>query len=142
MRLPENVEADVGGRLKYVIADEACVERAMHGCRRDVRRMGFSESIVAMVATALIELARNMLYHAGGGTITIGETCDGARRGIELVASDHGPGIADVALAMQDHFSTRGTLGIGLPAVKRMMDSVEIESVVGQGTTVRACKWL
>jgi len=128
--------------LQCAITQEADVELAMRRCRRSARQLGFSESIVFMVSTALVELARNMLYHAGGGTVTVKACSQASRRGIELIASDHGQGIADVGLAMQDHFSTRGTLGIGLPAVKRMMDSIEIESVVGQGTTVRACKWL
>jgi len=142
VKLPSAGEAEAGGRLEYAIAQEEDVENAMRGCRRYARMMGFSESMVFMVATALVELARNMLYHAGGGAITVASRYSGERRGIELVASDHGPGIVDVTLAMQDHFSTRGTLGIGLPAVKRMMDSIDIETVVGQGTTVRACKWL
>jgi len=142
MSQQDRCEANASGRLAYAIVQEADVENAMCGCRRCARQLGFSESVVFMVATALVELARNMLYHAGGGTMTINECSRASRWGIELVAIDHGPGISDVALAMQDHFSTRGTLGIGLPAVKRMMDSMDIETVVGQGTTVRACKWL
>ena len=66
----------------------------------------------------------------------------GGNRGIEIVAEDAGPGIADVKQAMQDRFSSSGTLGLGLPGVKRMMDEFELESQLGQGTRVRVRKWL
>lgn len=65
----------------------------------------------------------------------------GAVRGIEIVAEDNGPGIADISSALRDHFSSSGTLGLGLPGVRRMVDSFDIRSAVGQGTTVRVVKW-
>ena len=63
-------------------------------------------------------------------------------RGIEIEAVDRGPGIADCEAAMQDHFSSGGTLGLGLPGVKRMMDEFSLESTLGEGTRVTARKWI
>jgi len=67
---------------------------------------------------------------------------DGGRRGVEILAADAGPGIPDVALAMQDGFSTSSSLGLGLPGVRRLMDEFEISSEFGKGTTVTARKWI
>jgi len=122
------------------IAREHDVQQAVTQCRRICLQCGFKQVQAIKVATALAELARNMLYHAGGGDIYI-RPLHTPKPGIEIEAIDNGPGIADIALAMQDHFSTRGTLGIGLPAVKRLMDDMQIKSVPGQGTRIRARMW-
>jgi serine/threonine-protein kinase RsbT len=103
--------------------------------------LGFSPTDVVRIATAISELARNVLSYAATGEIRL-EALNGRHRsGISIVATDRGPGIADVEQAMQDAYSTSGGLGLGLPGVRRLMDEFKIESAVGQGTTVSATKW-
>lgn len=103
--------------------------------------LGFTKTDRALIATAISELARNILTYAGEGEIEV--ACEEApgRRGILIVARDQGPGIADLALALQDGYSTSRSLGIGLPGVRRLMDDFELTSELGAGTTVRAVKW-
>ena len=95
-----------------------------------------------MIATAVSELVRNILKYAGSGEIRLRRVKEKAGRGVEIEAVDHGPGISDCEAAMQDHFSSSGTLGLGLPGVKRMMDEFSLESAPGEGTRVTARKWI
>ena len=94
-----------------------------------------------MVTTAVSELARNILKYAGTGSISMSVVRDSRREGVEVVARDRGPGIADVEQALTDHFSSGGTLGLGLPGIKRMMDEFEIDSSASEGTRVTIRKW-
>lgn len=99
-------------------------------------------TIATEVATVTSELAMNIVKYAGcGGTIVVSMEKNG-RRYIEIVAEDKGQGIANIAQAMVDHFSTKGTLGVGLPGVKRMADEFNITSELGRGTKVFVKKWL
>ena len=109
--------------------------------REVAERVGFTGSDLALIATAISEVARNIVVHAGGGAIVISELADG-RAGIEIVARDDGPGILDVELAMQDGYSTVDSLGLGLPGARRLMDEFTIESQEGHGTTVVMRKWI
>lgn len=111
-----------------------------HG-REVAEHVGFTGSDLALIATAISEVARNIVVHAGGGAIMISELADG-RAGIEIVARDDGPGILDVELAMQDGYSTVASLGLGLPGARRLMDEFTIESQEGHGTTVVMRKWI
>jgi serine/threonine-protein kinase RsbT len=104
-------------------------------------QVGFSGGEATLVATAISELARNILLYARAGRIQIQPVERGPKRGLIVVASDHGPGIADIPRALQDGFSTSGRLGLGLPGVKRLMDEFEIESGAGNGTVVTVKKW-
>jgi len=124
------------------INNEQDVGHAVREARREAYLAGFDKANIFKLCTIVAELCRNMLYHAGGGEFVIRHIHSGNRSGIEIEALDHGPGIADISMAMQDHFSTRGTLGIGLPAVKRLSDEMHIESEPGKGTVVKALKWL
>jgi serine/threonine-protein kinase RsbT len=103
---------------------------------------GFSGSDLTRIATAISEVARNILTYAKRGELTLSGEQVGTRRGILVVARDDGPGIANIELAMQDGFSTVRTLGLGLPGAKRLMDEFEIWSEVGIGTTVTMRKWV
>ena len=96
---------------------------------------------LALIATAISELARNILTYAGEGEIEVAVEETAGRRGIRIVARDEGPGIADIGLALQDGYSTSRSLGIGLPGVRRLMDEFEVTSEPGSGTVVRATKW-
>lgn len=105
------------------------------------RQAGFEEAPGRMIATAVSELVRNILKYAGQGEIRLRQVKKPGGRGIEIEAIDRGPGIEDCEMAMQDHYSTSGTLGLGLPAVRRMMDDFSLESTPGEGTRVTARKW-
>ena len=100
--------------------------------------LGFSPTDVVRIATAISELARNVLSYAARGEIRLEAVNTRNRCGIAIIASDQGPGIADIEQAMQDAFSTSGGLGLGLPGVRRLMDEFTIESTLGQGTTISA----
>jgi serine/threonine-protein kinase RsbT len=103
--------------------------------------LGFSPGDATLIATAISELARNIVTYARNGLIMLKAVQGSSRKGILIVASDHGPGIADIRQAMRDGFSTSGSLGLGLPGVRRLMDEFEITSQPGRGTTVAVKKW-
>ncbi len=102
---------------------------------------GFSGSDLTLIATAISEVARNIVEYAGHGEIVLSLLRNGDRQGILVVASDRGPGIPDVALALQDGYSSGRSLGLGLPGAKRLMDEFDIVSEVSNGTTVTMKKW-
>ncbi|WP_079509263.1 anti-sigma regulatory factor [Mesobacillus jeotgali] len=95
----------------------------------------------ARITTAISELARNIYLYAGSGQITIQVIHDNGRKGIQISATDEGPGINDIRMVLQDGFSTSGGLGAGLPGVKRLMDSFDIDSMPGTGTKITITKW-
>jgi serine/threonine-protein kinase RsbT len=125
--------------ISLVIADECDISQAARSARNLADSVGFNETQSCYVATAASELAANMYFHAGGGVFSVHVTDD--LRGVELVATDQGPGIADVAQALLDGFSTAGSLGCGLSGAKRLMDEMEIITKLGHGTSVTARKW-
>jgi serine/threonine-protein kinase RsbT len=102
---------------------------------------GFSSNDATLVATAISELARNIVTYAGSGEILIGLVNGADRPGIAVIARDRGPGIPDVKRAMHEGYSTSGGLGLGLPGVRRIMDEFDIVSGPGEGTTVTVVKW-
>ncbi len=123
--------------------DEACDNaRAITAARDMARTIGFGEPDEFLVATVVSELATNIFRYAGSGAITLRCIHGEDNIGIEIIATDSGPGIADIDQAMQDHFSTNNSLGLGLPSVKRIMDEFSITSQLGRGTTCRVRKWL
>lgn len=93
------------------------------------------------IVTAASELARNTLDYGGGGTVRLESLRDGARRGLRLTFEDRGPGIADLALAMTDGYTTGGGMGMGLPGTKRLVNEFEIVSRRGEGTRVTIARW-
>jgi serine/threonine-protein kinase RsbT len=104
-------------------------------------RLGFSPGEATLVATAISELARNIVQYAGSGDILLRSTTNGTRRGVVVVARDRGPGIADLKLAVRSGYSTSGGLGLGLPGVRRIVDDFQIVSNRQDGTTVTVTKW-
>lgn len=102
---------------------------------------GFSLVDATLIATAISELARNIVSYARSGEISVQLIQDVSRRGICITAMDAGPGIADIQQALRDGFSTSGSLGLGLPGVRRLMDEFLISSAPGEGTVVIAKKW-
>ena len=103
---------------------------------------GFDDTPSRMIATAVSELARNILKYAITGEIRLRHVDGPNGRGIEIEAVDRGPGIEDPEAAMRDSFSSGGTLGLGLPGVRRLMDEFSLESTPGEGTRVTAVKWI
>ncbi len=110
--------------------------------RNEAKKVGFGTVDQARITTAISELARNIYLYTGKGNIAIKEVTEGNLKGLLVIASDEGPGIADVRRALEDGFTTSGGLGAGLPGVKRLMDDFKIETVVGEGTKISATKWL
>lgn len=101
-----------------------------------------SEQFRTKANTVLSELAYNQLKYAGKGSIETIFFKEAAQLGLKIKAIDKGPGIPDVDLALQDNFSTSGTLGLGLPGVKRLVSELKINSIVDKGTTVEAIIWI
>ena len=131
---PDPVNVHVAGDVDVVTARQKGREVAA--------AVGFKGSDLTLIATAISEIARNIVSYADRGEITLSVASAGVRSGIEIVARDMGPGIPDIAQAMLDGFSTGKSLGIGLPGAKRLMDDFQIESEIGVGTTVTMRKWL
>lgn len=109
--------------------------------RSEVLKLGLNDFDTSRIITAASELARNILKYAGTGKVSFSMLEDSVKPGVEFVASDTGPGIADVDQAMSDSFSSSGTLGLGLPGVKRLVDEFNLNSEVGVGTTVVFKVW-
>jgi serine/threonine-protein kinase RsbT len=124
------------------IASSADVVVARQEGRSLAQEVGFRGVDLTLIATAISEMARNIVEYAITGELLLEEVSNGARRGIAVVARDAGPGIADLDRAMEDGYSTGGSLGLGLPALKRLMDEFEVSSTVGVGTTVTTTKWV
>lgn len=124
------------------IRSDRDVARAVALTVRTAERAGLDTLQANAAATAASELARNIVKYAETGHITVGITEADRQTGLRIVATDRGPGIADVTAAVRDHYSTGGTLGLGLPGVKRLMDEVKIDTEPGKGTTVTATLWV
>ena len=127
--------------VRVVIDSDRAIVEARRHARRIATAAGLTSTDLTIVATVISELARNALVFAKGGEIRVGMTHSDGRFGVIIVATDHGPGIADVERALEDGYSTAGRLGLGLPGVKRLMDDFEISSAPGAGTTIVVRKW-
>ena len=138
--LNRNIET-VCEELIVDIRTDLDIVAARQKSRELAGKIGFPYIDLTIIATAVSELARNIVLYAGNGTIYLRHIENSYRRGSVVVAEDRGPGIADVHRALQDGFSTSGSLGMGLPGTKRLMDDFEIASKPGQGTRVTVKKW-
>lgn len=123
-----------------VTSDNDLVAARREG-RAMAEKLGFSSSEATLVATAISELARNIVSYARKGEIVLCVANHSGRHGITITARDEGPGISDIRQAVQEGFSTSGGLGLGLPGVRRIMDEFDIESQPGSGTTITVTKW-
>jgi len=132
----------VAGEETHVAIDhESDIVTARLKARELAAKVGFSGSDLTIIATAISEIARNIVVYAEHGEITLSPVQQGGKRGVLVVAHDDGPGIPDVEQAMRDGFSTGSSLGLGLPGARRLMDEFEIASEVGKGTTITMRKW-
>ncbi|CEI82532.1 serine/threonine-protein kinase RsbT [Oceanobacillus oncorhynchi subsp. incaldanensis] len=110
--------------------------------REMAKEIGFGTVDQARIATAVSELARNIYLYAKNGQVCFEYIYTNSQKGILMTAVDTGPGIKDISRVMQDGYTTSGGLGAGLPGVKRLMDEFDIESAAGEGTKIKAIKWI
>jgi serine/threonine-protein kinase RsbT len=132
----------VPDEVRVAIRTDADVVNARQEARTMGAGLGFSSTDLTLLATAISEVARNITTYAGEGEVTLRVLHQDGRRGIEVLASDEGPGIDNVELAMQDGFTTGNGLGLGLPGTRRLVDDFELHTTPGVGTTVRLVKWI
>jgi len=117
------------------------VVRLRQAVRERAVAVGFSLVDQTKIVTAASEIGRNTVQYGGGGTARLAIVANGTRRGLRLEFSDNGPGIADVAQALQDGFTTGGGLGLGLSGARRLCDEFDIQSEIGKGTRVSLVRW-
>lgn len=123
------------------IQSDLDIVAARMAARDMAKTMGFGAIDQARIATAISELARNIYLYAGEGTVTVGEVQQGARKGLEVICEDEGPGIEDIGLVMQDGYTTSKGMGMGMPGARRLMDDFDVISIVGEGTKITCRKW-
>jgi serine/threonine-protein kinase RsbT len=126
---------------RIAIFEEGDIVIARQRAMQLARKMGMSVVDQTKIATATSELARNIVRYAKTGEVIIEEIDNEITTGLRLTFNDSGPGIADIAMAMRDGFSSGGGMGLGLSGAKRLVNEFEIESTVGVGTKVVVKKW-
>jgi serine/threonine-protein kinase RsbT len=122
-----------------ITSDEDLVSARAQG-RALAERLGFPRPDPTLIATAISEIARNIVVHVGQGEIVLRPVEDTNRYGLMVIAIDEGSGIRNVEAALRDDYSGRGGLGLGIPGARRLMDDFKIESDA-DGTTVTMTKW-
>jgi serine/threonine-protein kinase RsbT len=132
---------EVAAASEVVITSDVDVVTARQRGREMAARLGFSPGDQTVIAAAISEIARNILTYAGRGTMRMSIQHDGDRSAVVVVGHDEGPGIADIALAMRDGYSTSGGLGVGLGGARQLMDEFDVISAAGAGTTITMRKW-
>ena len=131
------------------MADEVVVEinadADLVAARAEARalaiRLGFSRTDATLIATAISEIARNIVVHVGRGRLSMRPVYEDRRYGLIVVATDEGPGIRDLEVALAEGNSARGGLGLGLPGARRLMDEFQVICGPDRGTTVTMTKW-
>jgi len=131
-----------GLRGEFRIESEGNIVMARKLVRDAATGLGFSLTDITRIVTAASELTRNIYHYAQCGVMRWAPLNRGPSIGLELVFEDHGPGIPNIDKAMEVGYTTGKGMGLGLPGSKRLMDEMQIQSVVGQGTTVTVRKWL
>jgi RNA polymerase sigma factor (sigma-70 family) len=129
------------GEVRIPVQTDADVVTARKRGRELAAQAGFSATELTVIATAISEIARNIVMFAERGEIIVSLVGEDSRQGVTVVARDAGPGIADLEQAVQDGYSGYGGMGLGLPGSRRLMDEFEITSEVDKGTTVTMTKW-
>ena len=127
--------------VRVVIESDGDLVNARAAARDLAARLGFSRTDATLIATAISEIARNIVVHVGHGTIAMRPLYEETRYGLQVVAEDNGVGIRDVHAALEHGYAGRGGLGLGLPGARRLMDDFEIETGADRGTRVTMKKW-
>ena len=131
----------MGDEIRVPITSDSDMVPARAEGRALATKLGFSRTDATLIATAISEIARNIVVHVGNGEILLEPMYEDGRYGLLVVAQDTGPGIPDIDAAL-DHGSASGKgLGLGLPGARRLMDEFDIASEPGKGTTVTMKKW-
>jgi RNA polymerase sigma factor (sigma-70 family) len=133
--------ASAAGEVRIPIQTDADVVTARKQGRELAAQAGFSATELTIIATAISEIARNIVMFAERGEVVVSLVGENSRQGVTVVARDSGPGIPDLERALQDGYSGYGGMGLGLPGSRRLMDEFEITSEVDRGTTVTMTKW-
>jgi serine/threonine-protein kinase RsbT len=133
-------DRDRDDEVRVAVRADGDVVAARQAARELAGRLGFSATELTEIATAVSEVVRNIVRFADAGEVLV-ELLDSPRRGIRITARDTGPGIADVAEALREGYSTYRGLGLGLPGARRLMDEFAVASEPGRGTTVTMTKW-
>jgi serine/threonine-protein kinase RsbT len=131
----------VEAESRIAIESDADVVTARQRARELAADLDLSSTDQTLLATAISEVARNITHYATRGEVRLRVIHGDGREGIEVVASDQGPGIADVERALQDGYTTGGGLGLGLPGARRLVDEFDIQSSPSAGTTVTLIMW-
>jgi serine/threonine-protein kinase RsbT len=129
------------GEVRVALRTDADLVNARAEGRAMAEELGFPRPDPTLIATAISEVARNIVTHVGCGEIILRPLDEADRYGLAVIARDEGPGIRDVEAALRDDYSGMGGLGLGLPGARRLMDEFEIESNADSGTTVTMKKW-
>lgn len=129
------------GEIRVPIHTDADMVVARAQGRALAQRLGFRPPDPTLIATAISELARNLVTHVGHGEIIMRPLLELRRYGVLIIVRDEGEGIPDVDAVLQVGHASRGGLGLGLPGARRLMDEFEVESELGKGTTVTMRKW-
>jgi serine/threonine-protein kinase RsbT len=129
------------GEVRVALRTDADLVNARAEGRAMAEELGFPRPDPTLIATAISEVARNIVTHVGYGEIVLRPIDEADRCGLAVIARDEGPGIRDVEAALRDDYSGMGGLGLGLPGARRLMDEFEIESNADSGTTVTMKKW-
>ena len=133
--------ASVAGEIRISVQTDADVVTARKQGRELAAQAGFSATELTIIATAISEIARNIVMFTERGEVVVSLVGENSRQGVTVVARDSGPGIPDLERALQDGYSGYGGMGLGLPGSRRLMDEFEITSEVDKGTTVTMTKW-
>ncbi|HET9802118.1 MAG TPA: ATP-binding protein [Candidatus Acidoferrum sp.] len=142
MNAVDTVETYVEGDRAIPIVRDTDVVAARLAARALASRVGFMGTDLVLIASAVSEVARNIVAYAGPGEVILSVVQNRSRLGLQVIARDRGPGIADMSRALEKGFSTSRSLGLGLPGSKQFMDEFRLESTLGLGTTVTMRKWL
>ena len=136
------IDSYLDGGPAIPIVRDTDVVTARLAARALASRVGFAGTDLVLIASAVSEVARNIVVYAGPGEVVLSVVQSRSRLGLQVIARDQGPGIADLSRALEKGFSTSRSLGLGLTGSKRFMDEFRLESTLGSGTTVTMRKWL
>ena len=127
--------------VRLPITSDADLVPARAQGRTLAQALGFSQTDATLIATAISEIARNIVVHAGHGEMVMSQVHEPHRYGLVVVAADAGPGIPEIDVALERGHTSTGSLGLGLPGARRLMDDFHVETDPGKGTTVTMTKW-